>query len=165
MWERGHTWWQGLGSKPWGPNWGYPPGKSWREKGNVNHMVFNREKVVSDLGLQGRLWWTPLHATLISLRLSCEHVQHAAPWLPISLSQLQQQNRPCFHVSVHLKHGINKDPRPSGDQEHPWILNHTFICDHDCLPPPKCRASRTTGSSRSWIDKTHIQQVGWASSF
>lgn len=35
-----HTRRQGSGSKPRGPNRSYSPGKSWREKGNVNHVVF-----------------------------------------------------------------------------------------------------------------------------
>lgn len=73
--EKGlYIWWQGQGSKPWGPHWGYHPGKSWRGERNVNHVVFNREKVVSDLGLQGRLWWTTFCPPVIQLVLSSGNI-------------------------------------------------------------------------------------------
>lgn len=41
----------------------------------MNHVVFNGEKAVSDLLLQGRLWWIPVHPTLIQLKLSCGKIR------------------------------------------------------------------------------------------
>lgn len=46
----------------------------------MNLVVFNREKVVSDLGLQGRLWWTTTHTQLNPAQTHpWEYVHHSSP--------------------------------------------------------------------------------------
>lgn len=123
--------------------WGYPK-KTWRQKGNVNHVVFNREKVVSDLGLRGRLRWTTFCPTGIQLRLSHRNINTSHHHFDVTTSDFSNRIVPAFMSQWIYNMALIKTLWAHGDQEHSCIPSHTFICGQDCLPLPKWRASTTT---------------------
>lgn len=106
---------------------------------------FNREKVVSDLRLQGRLWWTMFCPTVILLGLSSwEYPPHVSPPFWYHCFDFNNRIIPDF-ISQYICNIAPRKPLwAHGDPEHSCIPSHTFICGHNCLPLAKGRASRTT---------------------
>lgn len=106
---------------------------------------FNREKVVSDLRLQGRLWWTHVLPHCNPTRtLFREYPPHVSPPFWYHCFDFNNRIIPDF-ISQYICNIAPRKPLwAHGDPEHSCNPSHTFICGHNCLPLAKWRASRTT---------------------